>query len=197
MGGRGQSTSNKRGIACVHHPPCDHYDQMCPPSKRVSSNNMVETVTSGHEDKKSNVIADAVCSVCGLMFTPPLHMIDHDYTREVMGTECHECEKQRHNLMEKASSPNERGFEEEGSSFIFTIGATTDEWDISFQKELEVYLESHTCSIGTQTSEIELLLGGEECVGNGITDLKEKLMKEIQSKLEDYMNNQASVATQT
>ena len=158
---------------------------------------MVETVTSGHEDKKSNVIADAVCSVCGQMFTPSLHLIDHDYTREVTGTECHECEKQRQNLMEKALSPNERGFEEEGSSFIFTIGATTDEWDISFQKELEDYLEIHTCSIGTQTSEIELLLGREECVGIGIADLKEKLMKEIQNKLEDYMKNQASVATQT
>ena len=172
MGGRGQSTSNKRGIACVHHPPCDHYDQMCPPSKRVNSNTIVETVTSGHEDKKSNVIADAVCSVCGQMFTPSLHMIDHDYTREVTGTECPECEKQRRCNLTEASTQNEGGFEEEGSSF--TLGATIDEWNISFQKELEDYLESHTCSIGTQTSEIEL-------VGNGITDLKEKLMKEIQS----------------
>ena len=193
MGGRGQSTSNKRGIACVHHPPCDHYDQMCPPSKRVSINNMVENVTSGHEDKKSNVIADAVCSVCGQMFTPSLHLIDHDYIRE--GTECPECETQRRCNLTEGSSQNEGGFEENGSRF--TLGATIDERDISFQKELEDYLESHTCSIGTQTSEIELLLGGEECVGNGITDLKEKLMKEIQSKLEDYMNNQASVATQT
>ena len=146
-------------------------------------------MTSGHEDKKSNVIVDAVCSVCGQMFTPSLHLIDHDYTREVIGTECPECEKQKCNLTEK----NAGEFEKERSSF--TLGATIDEWDISFQKELEDYLASHTCSNGTQTLEIEL--GGEECFGIGIADLKEKLMKEIQSKLEDYMKNQASVATQT
>ena len=102
MDGRGQSTSNKRGIRCVDHPPCDHHDQRSPPSKRVNSNNTVETVTSGHEDK-SYVIAEAVCSECGQMFAPSLHMIDHDYTREVTGTECPECEKQRRNLTEKAS----------------------------------------------------------------------------------------------
>ena len=138
MDGRGQSTSNKRGIRCVDHPPCDHHDQRSPPSKRVNRNNTVETVTSGHEDKKSNVIAEAVCSECGQMFAPSLHMIDHDYTREVTGTECPECEKQRRNLTEKASSQNEGGLEVRSSS-SFTLGATNDEWDISFQKELEDY----------------------------------------------------------